>query len=64
MTIQKGKELLQKLNPTNNELKTSITALKQEKKYVENCIELGFREQSSGQVVVDEISEIQRFPLL
>lgn len=58
MTIQKGKELLQKLNPTNNELKTSITALKQEKKYVENCIELGFREQSSGQVVVDEISEI------
>jgi hypothetical protein len=49
MTLQKGKELLEKSNPSASELRISITALNQEKKYVENCIELGFCEQSDGE---------------
>jgi len=31
--------------------------LNQEKKYVENCIELGFCEQSDGEKVTQEISD-------
>jgi predicted phage-related endonuclease len=58
MTIQRGKDLLNQSNPSANELKRAISSLNQEKKYVENCIELGFREQNSGQIVVDEISNI------
>jgi hypothetical protein len=60
MTIQRGKDLLSQTNPNLNEVQISIVALKQENKYVESCIEIGFREQSSGQKVVDEISEIIR----
>ena len=58
MTIQRGKDLLDQSNPSANELKKAILSLQQEKKYVENCINLEFREQSSGQIVVDEISDI------
>ena len=58
MTIQRGKDLLNQSNPSANELRRAILSLQQEQKYVENCIELGFREQSSGQKVVDEISGI------
>ena len=57
MTIQKGKELLEKSNPSASERRISITALNQEKKYVENCIELGFCEQSDGEKVTQEISD-------
>jgi hypothetical protein len=58
MTIQRGKDLLNQSQPNVNDLQKSIAALKQEKKYVENCIELGFREESSGQTVVGEIGEL------
>jgi len=58
MTIQRGKDLLAQSDPSANELRKAILSLQQEKKYVENCIELEFREQSSGQIVVDEISDI------
>ena len=58
MTIQRGKDLLDQLNPSVNELRKAILSLQQERKYVENCIDLEFREQSSGQIVVDEISDI------
>lgn len=56
MTIQRGKDLLEQSDPSANELKKAILSLQQEKKYVENCMELGFRNQHSGQIVVDEIS--------
>jgi len=58
MTIQRGKDLLNQSQPNVNDLRKSIAALKQEKKYVENCIDLGFREESSGQEVVGEIVEL------
>lgn len=58
MTIQRGKDLLDQSNPSANELKKAISSLQQEKKYVENCIELEFRDQVSGQQVVDEISDV------
>ena len=58
MTIQRGKDLLNQSQPNVNDLQKSIAALKQEKKYVENCIELGFREKSSGETVVGEIAEL------
>ena len=58
MTIQRGKDLLNQSDPSANELKRAILSLQQEKKYVENCIELEFRDQLSGQKVVDEISDI------
>jgi len=58
MTIQRGKDLLSQSNPSANELRKAITSLQQERKYVENCIEVGFREQGAGQIVVAEISDI------
>jgi hypothetical protein len=58
MTIQRGKDLLNQSQPNVNDLQKSIAALKQEKKYVENCIEIGFREKSSGETVVGEIAEL------
>jgi hypothetical protein len=58
MTIQRGKDLLNQSQPNVNDLRKSIACLKQEKKYVENCIELGFREKSSGETVVGEIAEL------
>jgi hypothetical protein len=58
MTIQRGKDLLNQSNPKASDLIKSIAALNQEKKYVENCIELEFREESSGQIVVSEITEL------
>jgi hypothetical protein len=58
MTIQRGKDLLNQSNPSANELRKAILSLQQEKKYVENCIEVGFREQGAGQIVVNEISNI------
>jgi hypothetical protein len=58
MTIQRGKDLLNQSDPNANELRKAILSLRQEKKYVEHCIDLEFRDQVSGQKVVDEISEI------
>ncbi len=58
MTIQRGKDLLSQANPSVNELRKAILSLQQEKKYVENCMELGFREHGSGEIVVNEISDI------
>jgi hypothetical protein len=58
MTIQRGKDLLSQSQPNVNDLQKSIAALKQEKQYVKNCIELGFREKSSGEKVVGEIAEL------
>jgi hypothetical protein len=58
MTIQRGKDLLNQSQPNVNDLRKSIASLKQEKKYVENCIELGFREKSSGEIVVGEIAKL------
>jgi hypothetical protein len=58
MTIQRGKDLLNQSNPSANELRKAISSLQQEKRYVENCMELGFREQGAGQIVVNEISNI------
>jgi chemotaxis regulatin CheY-phosphate phosphatase CheZ len=58
MTIQRGKDLLNQSQPNVDDLQKSIAALKQEKKYVENCIEIGFREKSSGETVVGEIAEL------
>lgn len=56
MTIQRGKDLLDQSNPSTNELRKAILSLQREKKYVENCIELGFREKSAGDATVQEIS--------
>jgi chemotaxis regulatin CheY-phosphate phosphatase CheZ len=58
MTIQRGKDLLNQSQPKVDDLQKSIAALKQEKKYVENCIEIEFREKSSGEKVVHEIAEL------
>jgi hypothetical protein len=58
MTIQRGKDLLSQSNPSANELRKAILSLEQEKQYVKNCIELGFREQGAGQIVVNQISDI------
>ena len=58
MTIQRGKDLLKQSSPSANELRKAILSLQQEKKYVENCMELGFREQDPGQTVVDEICDV------
>jgi hypothetical protein len=58
MTIQRGKDLLNQSEPSANELKKAISSLQQEKKYVENCVELEFRDQVSGQKVVNEISTL------
>jgi hypothetical protein len=58
MTIQRGKDLLSQSNPSASEFKKAILSLQQEKNYVENCMELGFREQGSGQIVVNEIFDI------
>jgi len=41
-----------------NDLKKSITALEPEMKYVQNCIEVGFREKASGEIVIKEISAL------
>jgi hypothetical protein len=58
MTIQRGKDLLNQSDTNANELRKAILSLRQEKKYVENCIDLEFRDQVSGQKVVDEISDM------
>jgi hypothetical protein len=58
MTIQRGKDLASQSNPDPNELKNAIIALENEKKYVENCILIGFRDSTEGQTVVDEISSL------
>jgi chemotaxis regulatin CheY-phosphate phosphatase CheZ len=58
MTIQRGKDLLNQSQPNVDDLRKSITALKQEQKYVESCIELGFREESSGKKVLCEITQL------
>jgi len=58
MTIEKGNRILNKSDATSNEIKITITGLEQEKKYVENCIAFQFREQSSGETVIKEISDL------
>ncbi len=58
MAISRGRELASQSQPDANELRKAILSLQQEKKYVENCIKLEFRDQLSGQKVVDEISDI------
>jgi hypothetical protein len=58
MTIQRGKDLLNQSNPSLSELQRSITALEQEKKYVINAVELGFREKTAGDATVQEISTL------
>jgi hypothetical protein len=52
MTIQRGNDLLNQSKPNPNNFKKSITALEQEMKYVQNCIEVGFREKASGEIVI------------
>jgi hypothetical protein len=58
MTIEKGKRILDKSDATSNEIIITIAGLEHEKQYVENCIALNFREQSSGETVVKEISDL------
>jgi len=58
MTIQRGKDLLNQSNPSINELRSSITALEQEKKYVIKAVELGFRKKMAGDATVLEISTL------
>lgn len=58
MTIQRGKDLLNQSNPNASDLRKSIAALEQEKKYVINCVELGFREKTAGDATVQEISTL------
>jgi hypothetical protein len=58
MTIQRGKDLLNQSNPSASELRKSIRALEQEKQYVMNCVELGFREKTAGDATVQEISTL------
>jgi hypothetical protein len=58
MTIQRGRDLLSQSNPSVSEMKKAILSLQREKKYLGNCMEIEFRDQSSGQEVIDEISDI------
>jgi hypothetical protein len=58
MTIQRGRDLLSQSNPSASDLKKSITALEQERQYVMNCVELGFREKTAGDATVEEISAL------
>jgi len=58
MTIEKGNRILDKSDATSDEIKITIAGLEQERKYVENCITLQFRDRSSGETVVQEISDL------
>ena len=58
MAIQKGKDLLEKSNPTAEESQKSITALQTESEYVRKSVKAGFRDNYSGQAVKNEISDL------
>jgi len=58
MAIQTGRDLLAKANVTATELQKSIAALKQESEYVRKCINAGLRDNTSGNMVIQEISNL------
>ena len=58
MTIQRGKDLLNQLNPSADELRRSIDALAWDRQYVQNSIIIGLRDKDSGQENIDEISDL------
>ncbi|WP_445173792.1 hypothetical protein [Microcoleus sp.] len=58
MTIQKGRELLEKPSPTANEIQKCINALTWDKQYLQNSITLGVRDKDSGQENINEISDL------
>ena len=58
MAISRGRELVKQLNPNPDEVKKSITALRQESTYVQKCIKAGLRDYDSGQAVISEISNL------
>jgi lipid II:glycine glycyltransferase (peptidoglycan interpeptide bridge formation enzyme) len=58
MTIQRGNDLLNQSNPNADELRKSIAALKWQRPYVQNSINIGIRDEKSGQENVDEMSEL------
>jgi hypothetical protein len=58
MTIQRGNDLLNQSNPNADELRKSIAALEWQRPYVQNSINIGIRDEKSGQENVDEMSEL------
>lgn len=58
MTIQRGKDLLNQLNPSADELRRSIDALVWDRQYVRNSITIGLRDKDSGQENIKEISDL------
>lgn len=58
MTIQRGKDLLNQLNPSADEIQRSINALDWDRQYVQNSITIGLRDKDSGQENIDEISDL------
>lgn len=58
MTIQKAKELLERSNPSVNEIQRCLKALMWDRQYVQNSITLGIRNKESGQENIDELSDL------
>jgi len=58
MTIQRGNDLLNQSNPNADELRKSIADLEWQRPYVQNSINIGIRDEKSGQENVDEMSEL------
>jgi hypothetical protein len=58
MTISRGRELANQLNPDPNEITKSIAALEWEWKYIRNMIEVGLRDEASGLENIKEIKEL------
>jgi DNA-binding NarL/FixJ family response regulator len=58
MAISRGRELASQLKPDPTEVKKSIAALKKDASHVQKCMSAGLREYSSGQAVIEEISDL------
>jgi hypothetical protein len=58
MAISRGRELLSQSNPDPDEIKKSIAALKKDADHVQKCINAGLRAYDSGQLVINEISDL------
>jgi hypothetical protein len=58
MAISRGRELVNQLNPNPDEIRKSIAALKVDADHVRKCINAGLRAYDSGQLVINEISDL------
>jgi hypothetical protein len=58
MAISRGRELVNQSNPDPDEIKKSIAALRVDADHVRKCINAGLRAYDSGQLVINEISDL------